>query len=643
MTEKTIPVYVEWALQGKTLGRAGARVLACSSGNLNMENFTELLGRFSLGTPDRLPQVSVSYLTSGTGPDRAYYLGMAIHKWAPDVQTDGGELLERDDDKRPVAVTTYFCAPYQPLADAGVSYQAMYQEFHKIRLGTTSGPPRQVELPVRTGLLAIGSLATAMQTAGLLLTAPVCVLGAEATNVGERLDFIEAVAALIPYGFRSRLTAATWVRPTHRDHRFRLYFSDTARDNHPDHVVYWERPELTSLKSRDDYGYAYDRFLAGTIGQLGALARLTTPRSFSRLEVLESLNEIGVPRPERPERPEPADRPRFRPAPRMLALPSGSQDARLDGEQILRECAAFIHKPYRPELNIAITRLKGLAKSGTSPEERDRYREIIREHRLFQHNEALSNESKLRDALFKVAFVPPLEYPDYCLIEDSLTDESPDQALLRAIVDEGMSDRDMRIRVVVYGQLLAEKDTEKDTKRKLDQWYALAEVNAVRLIGAVAGRWHRPWHAVPASLIAVDFMSRKVCEPPGAIRNVLRYHSYLATLMQTLGDDSFQVFVLTRFLRAAYPNGPSRSDIQQILAKNEEPPSPALLTAILLDLPDDPYLTRLAQEAYVFRTIRAMNLTPDVLQSLESRLAFANRWPGGPVAALERHHVTDRS
>lgn len=159
MTPKTILADVQWALQGKTLGRGGARVLACSDGNLSQENFTELIGRFSLGTPGELPQVSVSYLNAGAPPSHSYYLGMALHKWAADVRTDGGELLERDDDLRPVAVTAYFCVPYQPLAEAAVSYQAMYGAFDNMRLNMTGGPPLPVEFPVRTGLPPIDDLA----------------------------------------------------------------------------------------------------------------------------------------------------------------------------------------------------------------------------------------------------------------------------------------------------------------------------------------------------------------------------------------------------------------------------------------------------------------------------------------------------
>ncbi len=631
MTEKTNPVDVEWALQGKTLGRAGARVLACSSGTLSMENFTELIGRFSLGTPDKLPQVSVSYLASGSGPGRVYYLGMASHKWAADVQTDGGELLERDDDSRPVAVTTYFCVPYQPLADAAVSYQAMYQEFDNVRLGPASGPPLQVKFPVRTGLPDINALA--MQSARLLTGRPVCVLGAESATVAERLEFIGAVSALLPYGFRTRLTAATWVRPTHRDHRFRLFFSAAKRDaDPPDDVVYWGDPERTALTLSDDLAHAYDRHLADTVGQLEVLAGLTTPRSFNSEDVLESLDDIGVLHPEPDER-EPEE-----PASRRPALSRTQRGAkRIDGEQILRDCASCIQTLHLPNLNTAITRLKARAKSRISLEERYRYQKIIEEEHLFRHDEALGDfETKLRDALLKIAFTPPLSYPDYCLIEDSLGAESPDPVLLRMIAGMGMSD--MRIRAVVYAQLPTE-----ERKRKLDDWCTSAQVTAVDLINVVAGIWQRPHHAFYASIITADFMRWRSSDP-ALIREVLQQHCYLVRLLQTAGDghDNTQVYVLSWFLKAAYPDGLSETDIQQILIENAQPPSPALLAAVLLRL-ERPREAQLAREAYAVRAIQVMNLKDDVLVALRPRLAFANGWPGDPAAGRGTHPVTDQT
>ena len=63
-------------------------------------------------------------------------------------------------------------------------------------------------------------------------------------------------------------------------------------------MVYWGRPERTALTPGDDYAYTYGRWLADTVGQLEALAQLTTPRSFSREDVFTSLDEIGLPFPE---------------------------------------------------------------------------------------------------------------------------------------------------------------------------------------------------------------------------------------------------------------------------------------------------------------------------------------------------------
>jgi hypothetical protein len=624
VTEK-IPVSAEWALQGKTLGRAGARVLACSTGTLSMENFTELIGRFSLGTPDELPQVSVSYLTSGTHPGRVYYLGMAIHRWAPDVQTDGGELLARDDDKRPVATTTYFCIPYQPPADITLSYKTMYQEFNGISLSLTSAPPLQVEFPPeRTCLEAVSLLA--MQSASRLISGrPVCVLGGESTTVAERLAFIDAVTQLLPYGLRTRLAAATWVRPTHRDHRFRLFFSAEKRDaKPPDDFVYWGQPEATALTPQDDYAYMYYQWLVGTVGQLEVLARLTTPRSFSREDILQSLDDIGIRLPASDE--ETQDHEQKAPAatrkPRFRRIG-------LDVDQILHNCAASLQTSNVPELNTAVTRLKASAKS-IIPADRPSYQEIIREEHLFRHSEALGGiQTKLRDALFKVAFPAPLSYKDYCLIEDSCLGaaspgtESPDGELLRMIAGTAMAD--LRIRVVVYGQL-----PTAETRRLLDGWYRSFQMTAVELINtAAAAGWHRPVHALHASVIAADLMSHVACDPD-LTRRVLRSQGYLSRLLQTAGDghDNTQVYVLSWFLKTAYPDGLREDAVRSILIGREDPPSPALLAAVLLQItPGNTHVAELAREAYVFSTVKAMHVEAKTHSSLEQRLPFADGWP----------------
>jgi hypothetical protein len=660
VTVTTDLVDVEWALQGKTLGRAGARVLACSSGSLSMDNFTELIGRFSLGTPDDLPQVSVSYLTYGTAPSRTHYLGMAIHDWAANVRTDGEKLLERDDDNRPVVATTYFCLPYQPLEDqaskdAAISYQDMYHQLSNVRLATTSGPPLQVTFPTRVGLPAISPLA--VQTASRLFGGRrVCVLDARPTTVAERLEFTDAVATLIPYGFRTRLAAATWVRPTHRDHRFRLSFSAAKRDaDPPDDVVYWGRPEVTELTPDDDIVYTYRRWLEASLVQpFGTLAQLTKPRSFKSAEVLQSLNEIGVHRPRgqgrRPAEQKPPDqrppdqrppdqkpvnaeppyerspysREPEEPVTRVMERPPAPGDHLFTCEQLLRECAGYLRPVNVPDLTVAVMRLQPLVRQGISSEDRERCRELIREHYLFRHAEDLGAlEGQLRDVLFKIAFDPPLTYQDYCLIEDSIGDEYLDLRLLQKIGGATMSD--VRIEAVVCGQLFAWGE-----QPRLDDWHESRQMTStdliVGLIDALAGSWGRPRHVLYASL-AVSQYVMQVPSDSLLVREALRRHGYLARLLQTVAGDQNQVSVLTRILRAAYPGELGRDDIWQILFENPDLPTQALLVAVLFQPApwENQNLAREAREAYVTRTTLAMDLDDEARTALQPRLAPAPR------------------
>jgi hypothetical protein len=61
---------------------------------------------------------------------------------------------------------------------------------------------------------------SAMRTAALVLTRrPVCVLGAREASVDDRLQFIDTVMAMLPYGIRTRMSAATWTRATFRGHK----------------------------------------------------------------------------------------------------------------------------------------------------------------------------------------------------------------------------------------------------------------------------------------------------------------------------------------------------------------------------------------------------------------------------------------
>jgi hypothetical protein len=663
MSQDRVRVGVQWALHGKEPGRAGYMVLACSNGELSKQNFAELIDRFSPGTleKEQLPQVSVSYLSTKAGP--VDYLAMAVHREAAEVQTDGDEPLDHDDDDRLVTVTTYFCVPYAGPAELAVSYRDMYEEFSGVQVGMTGGPPLTLDLPARDSLPVPTPLA--MQSASRLLSGrPLCVLGASATTVQERLAFIEAVTQLLPYGFRARLTAATWVRATQRDHRFRIFFSGARRDvNPPDEVVHWGNPEMTALTPHDDHSYEYYEWLASRVGQLNRLATMRDPRAFTTNEIEKSLDEVildehpggrhsgerktAVTQPDgristlvTPPPRQPSFTPAYPTPPTILPRP---RDTPRDVEQLLRDCAACMREesPNLPGLSKAIEQLKNKVRR-IHADDRPGYRAIIKEERLFRRekiHEELDPKSALRETLIKIAFPGPLGYTDYCDIEDGCLaqggpgTESPDPGLLRMVMDQGMSDH--RIKSVVYAPLPLE-----EKRKTLDKWYKQPDVNAIDLINTAAGGWHRSIHAWHASKIAADYVTRMDGElgELRELRTVLSGHSYLAHVVRTAGEERIkdQIDVLTGFLKAAYPNGLDEPDIRQILTGKVYPPSHALLVAVLLMLKSDERdLARLAREAYVFSTTMAI-LPKASFEALKERLPFAD--PESPRDAEDGSH-----
>ena len=317
-------VDVQWALYGKAVGPAEDRVLACSTGDLTMVNFADAISRFQLGTLHSLPQVSVSY--AKTGQAGRNYLALAIHKPA-----DRGQAA-LDDDGRPITYTSYFCLPYAPLADAGVTYLAMHDALRSLWLPTANGPPLRVSVaspPWRPP----GIDHLAMRVAALLLTGrSVCVLQAQDVPVADRLGFIDAVMTLLPYGFRAKMTAATWTRATYRDHRFRLFFSDAPRANQRrDHVVSWGHPETAVITPADGAAHEYLTWLEDTvIRPIAGLTRLTDARGFGDAPVQNAVRLVtqSPPAPQ-PSAPAPVPVPPPTPAPAAPGAVSGLRSVAL--------------------------------------------------------------------------------------------------------------------------------------------------------------------------------------------------------------------------------------------------------------------------------------------------------------------------
>ncbi|WP_050803627.1 MULTISPECIES: hypothetical protein [Protofrankia] len=221
-------------------------VLRSSGGFFSRAGFDEILRRFTPGTPssgsirealpDALPWVTVSYAPRGGSS----VLGIAERTWSD----------QRDGARRLIATTRYLCVPFPDLAGTPVSYATLYSTLSKANIArhndgdeplrialTPLDPDELAEHIERFGFELVAT------TAALLLAHRVSVCGGPTGSPDERtmlrLRFLDAVAALLPYGQRSKLVASTWADGG-STHRIRLAFTNHPRPGHT--AVYWPPP-----------------------------------------------------------------------------------------------------------------------------------------------------------------------------------------------------------------------------------------------------------------------------------------------------------------------------------------------------------------------------------------------------------------
>jgi hypothetical protein len=634
VTGRIITVRAQWALHGKVLDDEGYHVIACSNGDLSKANFHDAISRFALGALETLPQVSISYLQPATRSPGGGYLALSIHWFAENGQRYADGVLRFDNQGRHTAFTSYFCAPYAVLTAEGITYLDMYRAFGAVTLPAKDGPPRDVTLPAGTQQVpAIDGLA--MRVAPLLLTGvPVCVLGADETSLDDRLRFIDTVMGLLPYGFRARMTAATWTRATNRDHRFRLFFSSEPRKSEkPDHLVTWGEPELTRIPG-GDAGHYY-RWLADKVTPLASLAQLRGEASFgdaADTEALRLVDEIRLwrrPRlrpaaPDAPSSPDKPDNPQPRPA------TAGADPM----ERLLRDCIQHVLEVNLSRLRQDLTLLQNLAEAGgIDDSHRRRYRALITRHGLLRPNGRLGKyEGKLYEMLLAVAFSTPVSYEALCQVEDCLHHPAGTylpKPLLEAIERAGLAD--LRMRVLVYSSLDA---------RKLAKWLSTKEVDAYGLIGELAqGGWRKKEHGRLFCDATLKYLQdRQGRYSPAEIRRVLSHNGYLAQALRDIGHDQYQVYAITLLLLAAfpkeqYPLGLDRATINEILADRPDGPTPALLAALLrrVPAPDAP----MAWSAYVYGSVAKLNLDETTHGALWTQLPAIEPEPESPPSAPE--------
>lgn len=621
MTDKTISVRAQWALHGKVLDDEGYRVIACSNGDLSKANFTDALGRFALGALETLPQVSVSYLQPATRASGSGYLALAIHWSAGNGRRHADGVGHVDNQGRPTTFTNYFCAPYTSLAPFRISYLDMYKAFSAVTLPVKDGPPREVPItPPAHRVPAVDDLA--LRVAPLLLTgAPVCVLDANETSLDERLRFIDTVMGLLPYGFRAKMTAATWTRATNRNHRFRLFFSSEPRSvEKQDHVVSWSAPEQVKIPSRA--AWYYYQWLSDKVSPLADLTRLSSEASFGESadsQALSMVNELKLWRMERTAAPRSPGRQSL-----TQARPAASRTDPVT--RILAECAENVRAMNTTRVRQDIKLLEDCTRSDQiSDDLRKRYRLLISRYGLLHPNPGLQRkEGALYERLLTLAFGEPVTYEALCQVEECLgtvREESIHRSLLEAIVQVGLGD--LRTRVLVQSDL---------EPKKLPKLLSTRDSDARALIRELArGSWRRQRHGRVMCDATLRYLhDRRGRYATAEIQLELHHNGYLAQALRGIGNEQYQVHALTMLLVAAfpedkYPHGLDKTIITDILAGSPHAPTPALLSAVLRKIPASE--ARAAWEAFAYGSVTGMNLDEETRGELRTRLPSPGREP----------------
>jgi len=384
---ETVGVTVQWAVRGKKPDETDYRVLDCADGHLSRANFDTILERYESGVVDDLPQVTVLWHDE--------LVGLGIHDWPLRAAVDaaGREFMQ----------TSYYCVPFEDLAEHRITYSAMYREFLRHPL------PVPNHAIIKASLDAAGpsvpALPLASRAAALLLGgAPVCVLGGEQLKVEERLSFIDDVAALLPYGMRSHMSATTWAKSTLTQHKIRLFFADAEREA-ADSQLTWGTDRLRSSATR--HFQAYLRWLQADLpGRVAQLAAATQPTGFQPQDVDDVLRELGV-----LSRPPSAVIRR-----RQRAVPTAGT--------LLGELARNLNAGHHEAVGRKVKELWNYAARADPATASSR--KLISQLKLLRSNVQLAepDQQEYYSVLIRLAFPEPIDYQSFCEIENLVLEAS---------------------------------------------------------------------------------------------------------------------------------------------------------------------------------------------------------------------------
>ncbi|MEU3461107.1 hypothetical protein ABZ721_14255 [Streptomyces sp. NPDC006733] len=298
-------VRARWAVLSKPPADGGDyRVLACSAGPAGFREFEGFVRPMMFGTPlqwsvagepgENLPWISYGF--SGDGRRSHRWVSIAVTDWSV-----GGPATWDSAGRRPV-VTRYFDVRFEDLARHRAGLTTLWRAVRPVVLPPGSAAvgedaaaaaeepaaaPEQVALrfdteplPRLAGLLDEEvDFGWAAATAAAALTVPIDLVARTSRYALTRIETMDAVLALLPYGYRAQLTAATWA-PEPRAAHPRLCYTSASGSSARLTVREGTAPKPPSETARAHLARLLMlRDRVGTLGCLQELASVVEPAS----------------------------------------------------------------------------------------------------------------------------------------------------------------------------------------------------------------------------------------------------------------------------------------------------------------------------------------------------------------------------
>ncbi|MFI0963708.1 hypothetical protein ACH4S8_20180 [Streptomyces sp. NPDC021080] len=288
----SLTLRARWALLSKPQADSSDyRVLVCSDGPEAVSWFERVVRDTLFGTPppwstagrpgETLPWISFGACDAGTAAGDGRWVTVSVTDWNSPAQATW------DSSGRRSATTRCFLVPYAEVARHHVGLVSLWNAVRPVQLPSeTRGETAPVLIEAQTdhlertartvdrlGFRWVAATAAAALESPLALTAP----GDRFALV--RIGTIDAIAALLPFGYRATLTASTWAPDATATDPWICYTRGSSTRRLPVH----EGDVPTPASPRARAHLARLQLLHGELGTLGllrTLAERTAPVSF---------------------------------------------------------------------------------------------------------------------------------------------------------------------------------------------------------------------------------------------------------------------------------------------------------------------------------------------------------------------------